>query len=130
MTDPAVEAAQRAWASNDDGDWGWASPGERFRMISAAREALKWAADVIAEEIREQWEQGAYGMPGAQIVAQRLRPTSSSMSVVHIAAIGAVEKTRSKSAAKTAMSGPAAIALIRPTDEHGGLACHAQWRPY
>lgn len=64
--DPAINAARRAkhpaWAFVDP-------PGIATR---AAREALAWAADVLAQEVREQWQRDAEGVPGAQMIAQRL----------------------------------------------------------
>ncbi len=66
-SDPAVEAKRRAmhnraWRDQYRADIGGAS----------AREALAWAADVLAQEVREQWQRDADGVPGAQMIAQRL----------------------------------------------------------
>lgn len=83
-TDPAVEAAQRAWVdrfTSPDSDkgieaWGFEKDvrtnGPAVSMTLAAREALAWAADVIAQEARKQWALAAEGIPGSQLIAQRL----------------------------------------------------------
>lgn len=68
-TDPAVDAAQRAFDR-----WRSARPPKSAEVIAetAAREALAWAAGVIAQEAREQWMLAAEGIPGAQVTAQRM----------------------------------------------------------
>lgn len=72
MSDAAIEAARRARESSTESAW---EDGGRALAECAAREALTWAADVLAQEIREQWAADAErpSMPGAQLIALRLQ---------------------------------------------------------
>ena len=73
MIDPAVEAAQRVVNGYSN------SVTDKIALAlindaaaAGAREALNWAAGVIEQEAREQWNKDRVGMPFAQIVAQRM----------------------------------------------------------
>lgn len=41
--------------------------------MNDVRSALEWAADVIAQEARHQWERDSTSIPCAQVVAQRMQ---------------------------------------------------------
>ncbi|QEM41481.1 hypothetical protein SEA_FORZA_12 [Gordonia phage Forza] len=70
--DPAVEAARRAMQKQFGRSW--IQPSYQLDVrTDAAREALIWAADVIAQEIREQWAKDAQRGVCAQMIAQRLQ---------------------------------------------------------
>jgi len=75
MSDPAVEAAQRAWpAAHGANDVVLPAFDRDMQKVAAdgAREALNWAADVIAQEAREQWTRDHDGFSGAALIAQRM----------------------------------------------------------
>jgi hypothetical protein len=67
-SDPAEDAAERSIEKMLPREGTY----DALDLRVAAREALAWAADVLAQEVREQWQRDAEGVPGAQMIAQRL----------------------------------------------------------